>query len=130
QVNLDSGLGLLVVFRGVGQLEAALASREERGRDLGEVPLHRVERLREAPLDRLRQLCAQLLELLEALLEVLPLRRELLEPRLLRVVLLLRERFHGAERVAPPLEPLGGLGERVAVVALRALVSARVLEPA
>jgi len=39
------------------------------------------------------QLCAQLLELGEALLEVGALRRELVEPQLLRVVLLLRERF-------------------------------------
>jgi chromosome segregation protein len=45
-----------------------------------EVALHRVEGLGEAPLDRLGQLGAQLLELGEARLEILALRRELVEP--------------------------------------------------
>ena len=49
---------------------------------------------------------------------------------LLGVVLLLRERVHLAERLAAALEPLRALGELVAVVALGALVGARVLEPA
>ena len=92
--------------------------------------LHRVEGLGEAALDRLRQLGAQLLELGEALLEILALRRELLEPRLLGVVLLLRERVDLAERLAAALEPLRALGELVAVVAFGALVGAGVLEAA
>ena len=60
----------------------------------------------EAPLDRLRQLGAELLELVEARLEVGALRRELVEPRLLGLVLLLRERVDAAERLAAALEPL------------------------
>src|SRR5262249_51582345 len=111
------------------------AGKEGR-RDLGEVPLHRVEGLGETSLDRLRQLRAQLLELLEARLEILALRRELLEAGLLRVVLLFRERGDLAERLTPalepapppPLEPLRGLCERIAIAPLRALVGARVLE--
>ena len=92
--------------------------------------LHGVERLGEAPLDRLGQLGAQLLELGEARLEVLALRRELVEPLLLGVVLLLRERVDLAERLAAALEALRALGELVAVVAFGALLGARVLEPA
>ena len=68
---------------GLGEPQAALAAGEERRRDLGEVALHRVEGLVEPALDRLGQLGAQLLELGEALLEILALRRELLEARLL-----------------------------------------------
>ena len=92
--------------------------------------LHRVEGLGETPLDRLGQLGAELLELGEARLEILALRRELVEPRALGVVLLLRERVHLAERLAAALEALRALGELVAVVALGALVGARMLEAA
>src|SRR5204862_7794003 len=84
----------------------------------------------EPPLDRLRELHAQLLELGKALFEILALRGQLLEPRLLRVVLLLRERVHLAERLPPALQPLGTLRELVAVVALGALVRPRMVETA
>src|SRR5581483_6959392 len=76
------------------------------------------------------QLGAQLLELLEAPLAVGALRRELVEAGLLRLVLLLRERVHLAERLSPALEPLRPLGELVPIVALGRLVGVRVLEPA
>ncbi len=122
--------GLLLVVLGHGQLEPALAAGEERRRDLVEVALHRVEGLGEPRLDRLLQLGAELLELREALLEVGALRCELVEPRLLGVVLLLRERVHLAERLAAALEPVDPLGELVAVVALGGLVGIRVLEAA
>src|SRR5439155_559995 len=104
QLDLDAGLALLVLR--VGQAQAPFATREERRGDVCEIPLHGVERLGEASFNRLRQLRAQLLELGEALLEILALNRELLEARLLRVVLLLRERIHLAERLAAALEPL------------------------
>ena len=58
------------------------------------------------------------------------LRCELLEAYLLAVVLLLRERVHLAERLAPALEALRPLGELVAVVAFGTVVGAGVLEPA
>src|SRR5205823_6270185 len=98
--------------------------------DLGKVALHRIERLVEPALDSLRQLGAQLLELGEALLEILALRRELLEARLLDVVLLLCEWVDLAERLAAALEALRPLGELVTVVALGTVVGAGVLEPA
>src|SRR5207248_3489229 len=118
----------LVVLR-LRQAQATFAAREEGRGHLGEVRLHRVERLREAALDRLRQFRAELLELVEALLEICALRRELLEPRLLRVVLLLRERIDLAEALAAALEALGALVQLFAVVAFRALLGARVGEP-
>src|SRR5207245_10725463 len=65
----------------------------------------------------LREVVAERRELLEALLEVPSLRRELGEPRLLLVVLLLRERVDLAHPFAPALEPLDLVGELVAVVA-------------
>src|SRR5205085_10757890 len=73
---------------------------------------------------------AHLLELREALLEILALRRKLFESRLFGFVLLLRERIDLAERLAPALEPFRTLGELVAVVAFGALLRPRVLEPA
>ena len=57
-------------------------------------------------LDGLREVVAERRELLEALLEVLALRRQLGETRPLLVVLLLRERIDLAHPLAPPLEPL------------------------
>src|SRR5438067_3252771 len=128
QLDLDAGLALLVLR--VGQAQAPFATREERRGDVCEIPLHGVERLGEASFDRLRQLRAQLLELGEALLEILALNRELLEARLLRVVLLLRERIHLAERLTAALEPLGALRELVTVVALGALIRTCLLEAA
>ena len=65
-----------------------------------------VEGLGEPLLDRLGQLPPELLELVEAALEVGPLRDELLQPLLLGLVLLLRERVDLTELLAPPLEPL------------------------
>ena len=69
-------------------------------------------------LDRLGEVVAERRKLFEAPLQVLPLRRQLGETRLLLVVLLLRERVHLAQRFAPPLEPLDLLRQLVALVAL------------
>jgi len=95
-----------------------------------EVPLHGLEGLGEAPLDGLGQLRTELLELVEARLEVGPLRRELVEALLLGLVLLLRERVDLAERLAAALEPLDRVRELVAVVAFGRRVRVRMLEPA
>jgi hypothetical protein len=67
-------------------------------------------------LDRAREIVAQLLELLQALLEVGALRRKLDETLFLLVVLLLRERVDLAQRLTAPLEALNAFGELVAVV--------------
>ena len=83
-----------------------------------EVLLDRREGLGEARLDRRRQLVAQLLELVEALLQVGALDGELLEALLLGVVLLLRERVDLAELLAALLVARELLRELVAVVAL------------
>src|SRR5215217_498345 len=72
-------------------------------------------------LDGLRQLGPQPLELCERRLEVLPLRRQLLEARLLGVVLLLRERVHPTERLAAPFEPLHPRPQLLRIVALGGL---------
>ena len=63
--------GLAVVALRLDEPEPPLAAGEERRRDLLEVLDDRLERLGEAPLDRLRELRAQTLELFEALLEIL-----------------------------------------------------------
>src|SRR5207237_66042 len=70
-------------------------------------------------LDRFAELGTQLLELVEARLEVGALRGELLEPQLLRRVLLLRERVHCAEGLATALQAFAAPGGLVAVLALR-----------
>src|SRR5207248_8797353 len=85
----------------------------------------RVERLGEAALERLRQLVAELLELGEARLEVGALRGKLLEPLLLRLVLLVRERVDLAERLATALESLDRGGKLLAVVAFGRLAGRR-----
>ena len=90
--------------------------------------LDRRERLVEAGLDRLRQVVAQLLELGEARLEVLPLHGQLLEALLLGLVLLLRKRVDLPELHEPAVVALELLGELVAVVALGRLGAGR-LEP-
>ena len=89
-----------------------------------------VEGLGEAALDRLRQLVAELLELREARLEVGPLGGELLQPRLLRLVLLVRERVDLAERLAAALQPLDRCDELLTVVAFGRLVGICLLEAA
>src|SRR5947208_2342022 len=65
QLDLDPRLALLVL--GVRQAQTPFAAGEERRRDLFEIPLHGVESLGEPPLDRLRELRTQLLELGKAL---------------------------------------------------------------
>src|SRR5207302_6769157 len=120
-------VAVVLVFS-LGQPPVALASGEDGRGDVLGVAADRVERLREAPLHRFGQLVAQLLELVEARLEVGPLRDELLEPLLLRCVLLVRERVDLAQRLAPPLEPLDGRRELLGVVAFRRLVYVRRLE--
>src|SRR2546430_4842521 len=126
ELDLDTLLAGLLVR--LGQAEAAVAAREERLRDLGEVLAHRGEGLVEAALDRVVELGAELLELLQARLEVGALRNELGEPLLLPLVLLLRERVDLAERLPAPLEPLDARRELLAVVSFGRL-GARVLEP-
>src|SRR5262249_41258387 len=106
QLDLDARLGVLVLGIGLGQPEPALATGEERRRNLGELRLAGRDRLRETPLARLGQVAPKLLELLERRLQVGALLGQLDEALLLRVVLLLRKRIHPAERLAPALEPL------------------------
>src|SRR5581483_8139224 len=122
QLDLDAGLPVLVRL---GQAQPALAAGEERGGDLGEVPLHGGEGLGEAALDGLGQVAAQALELLEARLEVGPAAGERVEPGLLGPVLLARERVHLAELLAPPLEPRQPLRELLAARPLRARPAGR-----
>ena len=101
--------------------QPALAAGKQRRGDLLEVLRDGSEGLREPALDRLGELRAQPLELLEAPLEVLALRLQVGQPLLLGVVLLLGERVHLAERRSARLEPLGSGGELVAIVALGGL---------
>ena len=75
--ELDLDPGLLALLLGLGQPQPPVAAREERRGDLGEVPLHGVERLGEPPVDGLGQLVAQLAQLVERALEVLALRAQL-----------------------------------------------------
>ena len=105
-----------------------MAAGEERRRDLFEMRADRGEGLVEAPLDCLGELRAQLLELLEARLEILALLGELGQALLLAVVLLLGERIDLAESLAAALQTLDPGGELLAVVALRRLGSC-LLEP-
>ena len=79
-------VGLLA---GLDEPEPALATGEERGGDLLEVAGDGLEGLGEAPLHGLGELVAQLRDLGERRLQILPLRRELLEALLLLLVLLL-----------------------------------------
>ncbi len=118
--------GSPILVLGLGQAQPALAAGEERGDDLAEVLLDGGEGLLEAALDRLGQVAAQLLELLEAPLEVAALRRELVEALLLGLVLLLRERVHLAELLAAPVEALEPRGQLLGVVTLGGFGSGRV----
>ena len=87
---------------------------EERRGDFLEVGAHGRESLVEAALDGLGELGAQLLELLQARLEVGALVGQLGQPLLLALVLLLRKRVDLSERLAAALEPLdpGGRAPR------------------
>src|SRR5439155_10675627 len=86
--------------------------------DVVEVRLDGGEGLREPSLDRLRQAVTELLELLEARLEIGPLDRQLLEALLLRLVLLLGERVDLPELLPPPLVASELLRQRLAILAL------------
>ena len=127
QLDLDPWLDAFLVR--LDQPQPALAAREERGRDLLEVLGHRRERLREAALDGRGQLGAELLELLEALLEVGALHLQVVEPLLLGLVLLARERIDLAERDAAVLESLDASDELGAIVSLGGLDVSRRVEP-
>ena len=70
-------------------------------------------------LDGLREVVSERRELLEASLEVLPLRGQLRQSCLLLFVLLLGQRVHLAERLAPAFEPFHLVRELVTVVAVR-----------
>ena len=112
------------------ETQAALAAGEQRRRHLLEVARDGLERLVEAPLHGLGELVAKLRDLRQRRLEILPLRRELLEPLLLLLVLLLGQRIHLAERLAAGIEPLRPRRELGAVVALGGLVGACLVEAA
>ena len=120
----------LVVLTRLDEAQPALAAGEQRRRHLLEVAGDGLERLVEAPLHRLGELVAKLRDLRQRRLEILPLRRELLEPLLLLLVLLLGERIHLAERLAAGIEPLGPRRELGAVVTLCGLVGACLVEAA
>src|SRR5439155_25305487 len=105
----------------------ATPAGEERLADLGEVPLDGVERLREAPLDRLGELIAEPLQLLERPLEVLALRAQLVQALLLAGVLLLGERVDPAELHSATLQPLELFGQLLASPFRR--LRSRVVEP-
>ena len=89
RAQLDLDPRLLALVLGLGEAQPSLAAGEQGRRDLGEVLLDRGEGLLEAALDRLGEVAAELLELLEAALEVGALGRQLVEPLLLGLVLLL-----------------------------------------
>ncbi len=110
----SSGIGIGVGLLGLRQPQAAVAPREERRGDLGEVPLHGVEGLREPAVDRFGQLVAELAQLVEGALEILALRAQLGQPLLLARVLLLRERVDAAELIAAALQPVELLHQLVA----------------
>src|SRR5208282_2269335 len=91
--------------------------------------LDRGERLFEAPLDRLVELAAQLLELVEAAREVGALGCELLEPLALGSVLLLRERIDLAQLRPAAQQPFAPAVQLADIVELEG-VGAGLLEPA
>src|SRR5207302_439307 len=80
--------------------------------------LDRLERLGEPALHGGGEVVAERLELVERALEVLALRREVDQPFLLALVLLLGERIDLAEGLTAPLEALDPLRQLVTVVAL------------
>ena len=94
QFDLDAVFCLCLrpVFTWLGKPQPPVTAGEERRGDLLEVRADRRESLVEAALDRLGELGAQLLELLQARLEILALLGQLGEALLLAVVLLLGER--------------------------------------
>ena len=89
----------------------------------------RGERLLEAALDRLGELVAQPLELLQALLEVAALHPQVVEPLLLRLVLLLAQRVHHGRAWCGEPRAARRDGELVAVLPLGRLDGAGRLEP-
>src|SRR5262249_40276024 len=103
ELNLDAGAVLVLAL--LGQRETPFAAGEERRSHLREVALHCLERLGEAALDRLYQLAAQVLELVQAALEVLSLLRDVLQAGLLLLVLLARKGVDSAELLTAALQP-------------------------
>src|SRR5205085_4876616 len=73
--DLDPRLGFVRAVLRLDELEPAVAAREQRLRDLGEVPRDRLEGVGKTLLDGLGELRPQALELLKAPLEVLALGR-------------------------------------------------------
>src|SRR5262249_36037713 len=119
QLDLDSRLRALLL--GLCEDQPPLPAGEECRRHLVEVALDGFERLGEARLDRPGEIAAEPLEPLQAALQAGPLLRQLGEPLLLRLVLLLRERVHLPERLAAALAARKLLGQLVAVLAFRGL---------
>ena len=117
KLDLDPALALVLLAR-LDEPQPSLPAGEERRGDLLEVRGDCGERLVEAPVDGLGELVAERLELGQRRLEIGALRRELLETRLLVLVLLLRERVDPSQRLAPSFEPRGPLRERVAILGL------------
>src|SRR5262249_49179315 len=104
ELHLDAGVAAVPVGN---ETEPPAPARERRSGDVLEVGRNGGKRLVESAPHRLGELVAQLRHFPEALFEVGALIRELVESLLLRLVLLLRERIHLAERLAARLEPLG-----------------------
>src|SRR4029453_7987162 len=98
--------------------QAALPTGEERRRDVREVGRHRVECLGEAPLDRCRDVVAELLDLGQRRLQVCALAGELLEVALLGLVFLPGKRVDLSEGDAARVEAFCTGGDLLAVVAL------------
>src|SRR5215211_1361639 len=119
QLHLDAVFAVLVLDLGLGQAQLALTAREQHACDLVEVAGHGLEGVGEARLDGIRELGAQLLQLGQARLEVGALGGELVEPLLLRFVLLLRERVHATELLTSRPESLRSHGQGLPVLALR-----------
>ena len=113
----------------VNQPERAAAAREEVLDDVLEVPRGGVEGLLERLADAAVGLLDEALELGERALEVGALGLELLDVRDGLVVLLLRERVHGAELLAAAHQPLDPLGERLALLVGQRLGGGLRLEP-
>src|SRR4051812_37060736 len=121
QLDLDPGFRLVVVPFGLRQPQPSLAAGEQRLRHVCEVALDRLESLLEPPLDGLRQVVAQLLQLGQRRLEIGALRRQLVQALVLGLVLLLREGVDLPELLAAALVAVELLGELLARPLLRRL---------